>query len=215
MTIYVRPSGSTGGYDARHSRTLSEERLQHDYHIGSDRTEAADYYFTYIDQVGAGEICGLLEAQLPEMLALLREISEEQSLFRYAPDKWSIREVLGHLNDTERLFVFRAWWFARGFDSPLPSFDQNVAISTAGANERTWSSLVEEFQAVRLATVAFFRALPAEAWSRRGVASGYEFTVRALAYIGVGSRDSPREDPARTLSPGVIANGRPDCRPEA
>ena len=151
-----------------------------------DRTEAADYYFTYIDQVGAGEICGLLEAQLPEMLGLLREISEEQSLYRYAPDKWSIREVLGHLNDTERLFVFRAWWFARGFDSPLPSFDQNVAITAAGANERTWSSLVEEFQAVRLATVAFFRALPAEAWSRRGVASGYEFTVRALAYIGVG-----------------------------
>jgi hypothetical protein len=151
-----------------------------------DRTEAAEYYFTYIDQVGAGEICALLEAQLPEMLGLLREISEEQSLLRYAPDKWSIREVLGHLNDTERLFVFRAWWFARGFDSPLPSFDQNVAISTAGANERTWSSLVEEFQAVRLATVAFFRALPAEAWSRRGVASGYEFTVRALAYIGAG-----------------------------
>lgn len=151
-----------------------------------DRTEAAEYYFTYIDQVAAGDICGVLEAQLVETLALLHDISEDQSLARYAPDKWSIRQVVSHVNDTERLFVFRALWFARGFDSPLPSFDQNVAVSTAGADERPWRSHVDEFRAVRAATLAFFQDLPADAWPRRGVASGNPFTVRALAYLAAG-----------------------------
>ncbi len=85
-----------------------------------ERNEAAEYYFTYINQVGDGEICGILKAQLPETLSLLQGISEERSLHRYAPDKWSIRQVVNHLNDCERLFVTRAFWFARGFDSPLP-----------------------------------------------------------------------------------------------
>ena len=128
----------------------------------------------------------MLEAQLPETLALLHDISDEQSLTRYAPDKWSIREVVSHLNDTERLFVFRAFWFARGFDSPLPSFDQNVAVSTAGADQRPWRSHVEEFRTVRAATLTFFHELPADAWTRRGVASGNPFTVRALAYLSAG-----------------------------
>jgi hypothetical protein len=151
-----------------------------------DRTEAAEYYFTYIDQVPAGDIVDILERQLPETLALLGDISDEQSLDRYAPGKWSIRQVVAHLSDTERLFVFRALWFARGFDSPLPSFDQNVAMSAAGADERPWRSLVDEFQSVRAATVAFFHALPPEAWLRRGIASDCPFTVRALAYLTAG-----------------------------
>jgi hypothetical protein len=83
-------------------------------------------------------------------------------------------------------FVFRAFWFARGFDSALPSFDQNVAMSAAAANERSWSSLVEEFRSVRGATLSFFQNLPPHAWARRGVASGNPFTVRALAYIAAG-----------------------------
>ena len=151
-----------------------------------DRTEAAEYYFTYIDQVAAGDIRVVLKSQLAETDALLRDIPEEQSLIRYAPEKWTIRQVVSHVNDTERMFVFRALWFARGFDSPLPSFDQNVAVSTAGADDRSWGSHVEEFRAVRAATLAFFQDLPADAWMRRGVASGKPFTVRALAYIAAG-----------------------------
>jgi DinB superfamily len=151
-----------------------------------DRNEAAEYYFTYIDQVSMGEICEVLNAQLTETVALLRGISDEQSLHRYAPGKWTIRQVVSHLNDTERVFVFRAFWFARGFDSPLPSFDQNIAVSAAGADERSWESHLEEFRAVRTATLAFFQTLPAEAWSVRGVASENPFTVRALAYIVAG-----------------------------
>src|SRR5688572_16950560 len=102
-----------------------------------DRTEAAEYYFTYIDQVTGGDICEVLDVQLGETVALLQGISDEQSLHRYAPGKWTIRQVVGHLNDTERLFVFRAFWFARGFDSPLPRCDQNVAVYSAGADGRS------------------------------------------------------------------------------
>jgi hypothetical protein len=161
-------------------------RYEEDVLTAPDRSEAAEYYFTYIDQVPAGDICRILDAQLPETLALLHVISDEQSRYRYAPDKWSIRQVVSHLSDCERLFVFRAFWFARGFEAPLPSFDQNIAAATAAADERSWTSLIEEFRAVREATLTFFQSLPADAWARRGIASDNPFTVRALAYIAAG-----------------------------
>ena len=151
-----------------------------------DRTEAAEYYFTYIDQVPAGDIVTILERQLPELVTLFDGISEERSAYRYAPDKWSIRQVLSHVNDGERVFSHRALWFARGFDTELPSFDQNVAIATDGADARSWQSLVEEFRSIREASLSLFRNLPADAWMRRGVASGNPFTVRALAYVVAG-----------------------------
>jgi hypothetical protein len=119
-------------------------------------------------------------------VAALLHISEERSLHRYAPDKWTLREVLGHINDTERLFMARAFWFARGFDSPLPSFDQDVAVAAAGSNDRSWASHIDEFRALRDATLAFLGNLPHDAWMRRGVASDNPFTVRALAYIAAG-----------------------------
>jgi len=107
-------------------------------------------------------------------------------LHRYAPDKWTIREVWNHVSDTERAFAFRALWFARGFDSPLPSYDQEISAAGACANDFSWASHVEDFRAVRLATLSFFRNLPPDAWKRTGVASGNPFTVRALAYIIAG-----------------------------
>ena len=151
-----------------------------------DRTEASAYYFKYIDQVGEGDICRILEAQLAEALTFLRGIPDARSGHRYATDKWTIREVVGHMNDTERLFVFRAFWFARGFADPLPSFDQQAAAAASGADARSWASHVEEFGAVRAATLAFFQNLPGEAWTRRGIASDNPFTVRALAYLTAG-----------------------------
>ncbi|MGI9140479.1 MAG: DinB family protein [Gemmatimonadaceae bacterium] len=128
----------------------------------------------------------VLEAQLDDTLALLDDFSEAQSLHRYAPGKWSARELMCHVNDTERLFAFRAFWFARGLDSALPSFDEDAAVPMAGADERSWASHIEEFQAVRAATLTLFRSLPDDAWARRGIASGNPFTVRALAYICAG-----------------------------
>jgi uncharacterized damage-inducible protein DinB len=120
------------------------------------------------------------------VLGLVRGVTETNSLHRYAPGKWSIRDVMNHVSDCERLFIARAFWFARGLESPLPSFDQEVAASAAQADQRPWADLILEFEAVRGATVAFFQSLPAEAWGRRGIASDNPFTVRALAYMCVG-----------------------------
>jgi hypothetical protein len=154
--------------------------------IAPDRTEAAAFYFTYINRVPEGEICGVLDSQAVETIALFEGISNEQSLGRYAPDKWSIREVVGHINDAERLFASRAFWFARGFEAPLPDFDQNVAAAAAGAHGRAWGSLVNEFRTVRAATLSLFRNLPEDAWIRRGISSNNPITVRALAYVLAG-----------------------------
>lgn len=151
-----------------------------------ERTEAAPYYFTYIDRITNPDILGELEAQLEGFPKFLRTISDEQSLYRYAPDKWSIRQTLGHVNDAERVFASRAFWFARTFDTPLPSFDQNVAVNAADSDAYPWTTHMEEFRAVRMATLSLFRNLPDEAWARKGIASGNPFTVRALAYVTAG-----------------------------
>jgi hypothetical protein len=151
-----------------------------------DRTEAAEYYYKYIDQVAEGDIRDVLQAQHSEALAFFNRIGEERAGFRYAPDKWTIRQVLGHINDTERLFCFRAMWFGRALPEPLPSFEQDLAVLHSGADERPWRSHVDEFAAIRASTVALFRHMPADAWLRRGVASGKSVTVRALAYITAG-----------------------------
>jgi DinB superfamily len=151
-----------------------------------EKSEAAPYYFRYIDLVREDDVLARLEAQLDETMAFLGGISEEKSLHRYSPDKWSIREVLGHVNDAERLFLFRAFWFARGFTTPLPSYDEKTGAVAGEADRFPWASHVEDFRAARLSTVAFFRNLPAGAWMARGVASDNPFTVRALAYILAG-----------------------------
>jgi len=148
--------------------------------------EAASYYFKYIDLIESEDIVPTIQSQLGESLQFLEGISEEKSLKTYAPGKWTIREVLNHVNDCERLFVGRAFWFARGFQEPLPSFDQELAVQVAQANGTPWAQLVEEFRTVRLGTISFFNNLPIEAWSRSGIASDSSFTVRALAYIIAG-----------------------------
>ena len=148
--------------------------------------EAASYYFPYIDLITSDEIVPSIESQLAETLEFLQGISDEQSLQTYEPGKWTIRELLNHVNDGERLFLYRAFWFARGFQDPLPSFEQNLAVQAAQANQTPWSELVEEFRNVRLATISFFKNMPDEAWSRTGIASDNSFTVRALAYIIAG-----------------------------
>jgi hypothetical protein len=149
-------------------------------------TEAAPYYFLYIDLVQGDDVSAVIERQLAESQTFLEGISEERSLHRYAPDKWSIRQVLNHLTDTERVFTFRALWFARGFDTPLPSFDQNIAVSGAAADSISWAAHIEEFRSVRLSTMSLFRNMPPEAWTRTGIASGNPFTVRAMAYLVAG-----------------------------
>ena len=149
-------------------------------------SEAAPYYFKYIDLITDENVVPAMESQIAETLDLLQGISEEKSRYSYEPGKWTIREVLNHVNDGERVFLYRAFWFAREFPDSRPSFDQELAVQSARANNTSWAELVEEFKTVRLATISFFKTLPEEAWSRTGVASDYPFTVRSLAYIIAG-----------------------------
>jgi hypothetical protein len=148
--------------------------------------EAASSYSMYIDRVTSDDVVAELATQFDETIAFLSRISEEQSLHRYAPDKWSMRELLGHVNDGERVFMFRAMWFARGFEGPLPSFDQEIGYKAAESDKVSWASHTEEFRAIRASTLAFFRNLPDDAWLHSGVASDASITVRALAYIVAG-----------------------------
>jgi uncharacterized damage-inducible protein DinB len=148
--------------------------------------EAASYYSKYIDRITSEDIVAVLTTQLDETLTFLSQIAEEQSLHRYAAGKWSMRELLGHVNDTERVFMFRALWFARGFEDSLPSFDQEIGYKAANSEDVSWASHVDEFKAIRLSTLSFFRNLPSDAWMRSGIASDSSVTVRALAYIVAG-----------------------------
>ena len=145
--------------------------------------EAAPHYFVYINQVAGDDPLTVIETQLEASLSLLVGISEEASLHRYAPEKWSIRQVLNHITDTERAFAFRVLWFARGFETPLPGLDQEIAASGAGADNVSWASHVEEFRRVRLSTISLLRNMPPAGWKRGGIVSEKFVTVRALAYI--------------------------------
>ena len=151
-----------------------------------ERSEAAAYYFTYIDRIPELDIIGAMERQLEECAKIFSSISEEKSLHRYAPEKWTIRQVLNHINDTERAFAFRALWFGRDFTDPLASFDQNISVNAARADDYPWKNHVSEFRDIRRSTLALFGNMPLEGWKRSGVASGNSVTVNALAYIIAG-----------------------------
>jgi uncharacterized damage-inducible protein DinB len=148
--------------------------------------EAAPYYARYIELVDNDNVIEAMQQQLNDMQPFLEQISEEKSLSRYSPEKWSIRQVLNHVNDGERIFLSRLLWFARGFQDPLPSFDQDICTAQSGADEVSWKDQVEEFRNIRLGTISLLKNLPNEAWDRTGVASDNPFTVRALAYIIAG-----------------------------
>jgi hypothetical protein len=149
-------------------------------------SEAAPYYFKYIDRVTGERVVHTLADQLEEALALCPGVSEEQSLYRYAKDKWSVRQVLNHVTDSERVFAFRAFSFARGFEAALPSYEQETAVLGAEAERISWAAHVEEFRRVRMASISLFENMPPAAWMRTGIASGNCFTVRSLAYIIAG-----------------------------
>src|ERR1700746_112965 len=134
------------------------------------KSEAASYYSTYIDQVAGDNPLAAMEKQLPDCLEVFAGITEKLSLHRYAPDKWSIRELLNHVTDTERAFAFRALWFARGFDAPLPGYDQNIGAKGAEADRISWLDHVEEFRLIRLSTLCLFKNLPPGGGVRSGIA---------------------------------------------
>lgn len=148
--------------------------------------EAAGHFWNYINQVQSDDVIAVLNSQLQAFDAWADAVSEDQSLHRYEAGKWSIREVLNHIGDTERVFTFRAWWFARGLEGSLPGFDQDIAAAHAGAHHIPWASHKDEFRRVRLATLSLVETMPAAAWDRKGIASGTTLSTRALLFATAG-----------------------------
>ena len=148
--------------------------------------EYGSHYAGYVALVPDGDLFALLEQQAAETQKLLRAIGEAKSQHRYAPDKWSIREVIGHVTDSERVFTYRALRFARGDATPLPGYDENAWGKATNAHARPVSSLLDEQASVRAATISLFRGFADADWDKAGTASNNPFTARGLAYIVAG-----------------------------
>lgn len=146
----------------------------------------AAYYGRYVERVPAGDLLAFLESQALDLEGLAAQFGDARGGHRYAPGKWSVKDVLGHLVDTERIQACRLLRIARGDTTPLPGFDMDAYVGAAGADQRPMDGLLEEFRAVRRATLALLRGLPEEAWPRRGTANGYHLTAAALAHILAG-----------------------------
>lgn len=150
------------------------------------KEEYVTYYQKYVDAILEEDLCVLLTRQAEELTALLGTVSEEQSSYRYAKGKWSIKEVLGHITDTERIMSYRLLRIGRGDTTDLAGFDENVYVQHASYEQLSMQQLLNDFSAVRHATSSLIRILPEEAWTRSGTANGGPVTARALAYIIAG-----------------------------
>ena len=148
--------------------------------------ESAPFYHGYIDKVPGEQIGEYLASQLRDVEQLLAPLDDAAARFRYAPGKWSVKEVLGHLCDAERIFAYRLLRIARADTTPLPGFDEDAYVPPAEFDARPIGDLVREFQAVRASTIALVEGLPSAGWQRRGQASGKAISTRAIAYIMVG-----------------------------
>jgi hypothetical protein len=148
--------------------------------------EYAQPYAGYVGAVPEGDILVTLEREGERALAFLRAVPHGLIDRSYAPGKWTVRQVVAHVNDAERVFAYRALTFGRGDGSPLPGFDQEMWMPRSRASVRAWEDLLDEFRVVRAATLHLLRSFDAEAWRAVGIASGYPVGVRALAWIAAG-----------------------------
>jgi uncharacterized damage-inducible protein DinB len=149
-------------------------------------TEYAQSYASYVALVPEDEILGTIEHQSSVTQKLLASLDESKAAYRYAEAKWSVKQVLGHVIDSERIFAYRALAIARGETQPLPGYDENDYVRHADFDSWRLGDLSEHYALVRRATIVLFRNFPEEAWERRGTASDYSVTTRALAWIIVG-----------------------------
>jgi uncharacterized damage-inducible protein DinB len=148
-----------------------------------DSSEFAPYAQAYVDLVESADLEKSLSAQIHSTVAALHAISDPAAgSYSYAPGKWTVKEILGHIIDTERIFAYRLLCLARGDATSLPGFEQEDYVRTSGANDRPLSDLISELQSVRQSTITLVSSLPQTAWSRRGTVNGYSVTVRGLAF---------------------------------
>lgn len=146
------------------------------------QTEYSPTYEGSLRRVPDGNLLEILETQIEQTVDLLNSLTEEKAKYCYAPGKWSIKQVVGHMTDSERIMSYRALRFARGDGTSLPGYDENVYVDEANFETQTLAALTEEFHALRMATLALFRSFDDDMWLRKGSASGFDFSVRALAY---------------------------------
>ncbi len=149
-------------------------------------SEFAEYYGRYIDKVPAGDIVAILRAQSTESMAILEKVPAARTTFAYAPGKWTLFEVIGHVVDMEWVFTTRALCFARGLAAPMPGVEQDDFVAMAKSARQSWPDLLAQWKALRAANALVFASLDDAAWTRTGTASGYTVSVRALAYIIAG-----------------------------
>jgi hypothetical protein len=164
--------------------------------IAIDRPERDEYsqpFARYVERVPEGALVDHLERQAADTASVLGALSEERAGHRYAPDKWSVKEIVGHLTDAERIFSYRLLRFARKDETPLPGFDENPYVAAAEFDRRTLADLLAELACVREGTLRLLRGLSPEAFARRGTASGGTLSVRALAYVIAGHELHHRE----------------------
>lgn len=154
--------------------------------IRPQRDEYGDYFGGYVAAVPEGDILETLEREGERAIELLRSLPSTRADFAYAPGKWTIREVVAHVSDGERVFAYRALRFGRADATPLASFDQDAWLPHAHAADRRWHDLVDELRTVRAATLHLLRSFDRDDWLRRGVASGVTISVRALAWVIAG-----------------------------
>ena len=149
-------------------------------------TEYSEYAAGYVALVPENDVLKVMREQIEIVRELISSISAEQELFRYAPEKWSIREMVGHLNDGERVFGFRAFTFARGDSAALPGFEENDYVRESNSDQVPLPDLLAEFIALRQSNVMMLEQLKEEAWERVGVANDNAVTVRAIVWIMAG-----------------------------
>jgi hypothetical protein len=167
--------------------------MQSSLAVKPDAQEYAPYYGKYIDLVPGGNIVQVLDEQLKETLALLAEIPESRAGYRYEEGKWSIKEVIGHVIDCERVFSYRALRFGRNDSIPIEGFEQDDYVAAGGFDNRTLADLARELEHVRRATIDLFGSFPEEAWNRAGLANQNKVSVRAVAFIIAGHERHHRE----------------------
>ncbi len=146
------------------------------------KDEYSAIYEGSIGKVPDGNVLLMLETNITQTVDLLKSIGEDKAAYRYAPGKWSIKQVVGHMSDSERVFSYRALRFARGDTTPLPGYEENLYADIANFDRQTLEVLAHEFHAIRQSTLALFKSFDDDMWLRKGKASDVEFTVRALAY---------------------------------
>ena len=175
------PAVSFPGPDTKISRKRGIGMLKR-----PEPAEYPSYYREYVELVPEGRILDIFESQEKELEELVQNLTEEQLLFRYAPGKWSVKEMIGHVTDTERVLSYRAMCIARGEQTPLPGFNEEEYVKNADFDRLSVRGLLGHFSAVRRGTIHLFKSLRPDDWLKSGTANGFPITVRALAYIIAG-----------------------------